>query len=297
MSFLISPSIEVFRWSLQPIPPFTWFGSPLNTLDVLGAVRLCLILRQLREQFYRQHVAKNGFIGVERKSFVKSLAITLTVVCGGEAVAAPMLGIPPSYMISGVVVGLFGIIQAVIDAFPVVPDITAQLELPLSILDGFTRAFLLCDLIPPTVTAHTSPNISNSPWSLLVTSLLMANSGFFFVNMFSMLAPTPFALTTPTELQANGWTTADLWCAPTITALYAFLTHAQPFWADLHALIVTLLGGASSAKTVEAVDPETARAVCALLLCGLFIGRTVKNFDLWKSFIKPQPKVEKSKVP
>lgn len=120
----------------------------------------------------------------------------------------------------------------------------------------------------------------------------MANSGFLFVNMFSMLAPTPFSLTTPTELQASGWTTADLWCAPATTALYALLTHAQPFWADLHVLIVTLLGGATSAKPVEAVDPETARAVCALLLSGLFLGRTAKNFGLWKPFFDVQPKVE-----
>ncbi|KAG6896963.1 hypothetical protein C0992_005024 [Termitomyces sp. T32_za158] len=292
MSFLLSPSIEVFRWSLQPVPPFTWFGSPLSTLDVLGAVRLCLILRQLREQLRRQHVAKNGVNGVEKSSFVKSLAITLTVVFGGEAVTAPMLGIMPSYMISGAVVGLFGFIQAVIDALPVVPDITAELELPLSILDGFTRAFLLCNLIPPAVTMHASSVVSESPWSLLITSLLMANSGFFFVNLFSMLAPTPFSLTTPAELRANGWTTADLWCAPAITGLYALLTHAQPFWADVHALIMTLLGGATSAKTVEPVDPETARAVCALLLSGLFLGRAVKNFGLWKPFSRAQPKIE-----
>ncbi|KAG6858309.1 hypothetical protein C0995_000975 [Termitomyces sp. Mi166 len=207
-----------------------------------------------------------------------------------------MLGIPPSYMISGVVVGLFGTIQAVIEALPVVPDITAELELPLSVLDGFSRAFLLCNLIPPAVTTHASPAISNSPWCLLITSLLMANSGFFFVNMFSMLASTPFTLTTPAELQANGWTTADLWCAPVATALYALLTHAQPFWADAHGLIVAFLGGTTSAKPVEAVDTETARAVCALLLSGLFLGRTVKNFGLWKLFVKVQPKIEKTKV-
>ena len=75
-------------------------------------------------------------------------------------------------MISGAVVGLFGAIQAVIEALPVVPDITAELELLFSILDGFTRAFLLCNLIPPAVTTHASPVISNSPWSLLTTSLV-----------------------------------------------------------------------------------------------------------------------------
>lgn len=75
-------------------------------------------------------------------------------------------------MISGAVVGLFGAIQAVVDALPVVPDITAQFELPLSILDGFTRAFLLCNLIPPAITMHASPVVSNSPWSLLITSLV-----------------------------------------------------------------------------------------------------------------------------
>ncbi|KAG6850405.1 hypothetical protein H0H93_013630 [Arthromyces matolae] len=292
MSFLISPSIELFRYTLQPIPPFTWFGSPLSTLDVLGAIRLCLILRQLREQLYVQHVATKGVDAVEKKSLVKSISITLTVVCGGEIVVAPFLGLTPSFMITGVVVALFGGIQALIEALPVVPDITAELELPFSVIDGFTRAFLLCNLIPPAVLTHTSSAVSSSPWSLLITSLLMANAGFFFVNMFSMLSPTPFTLTTPAELREYGWTTADLWCAPVITGLYALLTHAQPFWADAHGLLVTLLGGATSAKVVEPLDPETARAVCALLLSALFAGRTVKNFGLWKPFAGVQPKLE-----
>jgi len=75
-------------------------------------------------------------------------------------------------MVSGVVPGLYAAIQALIDALPEVPDISASLELPLSIVDGFTRAFLLCNLIPPTVLTHASPAIANSPWTLLVSSLV-----------------------------------------------------------------------------------------------------------------------------
>jgi hypothetical protein len=119
---------------------------------------------------------------------------------------------------------------------------------------------------------------------------ITANGGFFLTNMFSFLDPTTLVLRTPPELQAYGWTTADLWCAPLITGLYALLTHAQPFWADAHALLGGLLGGVQLDKGIEAVDPEVARAVCALLLGTLFVGRTTKNFNLWK---KPFPVIEK----
>lgn len=90
--------------------------------------------------------------------------------------------------------------------------------------------------------------------------------------------PTPLALQTPPELQAYGWTTADLWCAPLVTGIYALLTHAQPFWAESHTLLTELLGMSVQGKPVEPVDPETARAFCALVLACLFSGRTVKNF-------------------
>jgi hypothetical protein len=67
--------------------------------------------------------------------------------------------------------------------------------------------------------------------------------------------------------------------------LFAFLTHAQPFWADLHVLIIQLLGGYLDEKkdsklyvAAEAVDPEVARVICALVLVAMFTTRTVKNF-------------------
>lgn len=72
---------------------------------------------------------------------------------------------------------LYASIQAVVEILPAVPSPSLGLELPLSIVDGLTRAFLLCNLIPPTVTAHASPIVANSPWTLLLTSLV-CNSPF-----------------------------------------------------------------------------------------------------------------------
>jgi hypothetical protein len=89
------------------------------------------------------------------------------------------------------------------------------------------------------------------------------------------------AVQTPPELQAHGWMTVDLWCAPVVTGLYAFLTHAQPFWVDLHRLMVELIGGTAAGMAVEPTDPEIARVICTMVLAGLFSSRTVVNFNMW----------------
>lgn len=75
-------------------------------------------------------------------------------------------------MLSGVVPGLYTAIQALVEYLPSVPAPSAETELPLAVLDGFTRAYLLCNLIPPAVTANASPVIASSPWTLLVSSLV-----------------------------------------------------------------------------------------------------------------------------
>lgn len=87
MSFLATPLVDVFRYALAPIPPFTWFGVGLSTLDVVATVRLCVLLRQVRELAHAQHVTKKGKGSVEEKSFVKAAATTLLVVYGGEVFA------------------------------------------------------------------------------------------------------------------------------------------------------------------------------------------------------------------
>ena len=101
----------------------------------------------------------------------------------------------------------------------------------------------------------------------------------------SFLQPYALTLTTPAEMLPWGWTTTDLWAAPFITGLYALLTHAQPFWADAHAVTLGWLGSsAAEVAKVQPVDPEYARALCAVVLMSLFSKRTVQNFS------KPQVK-------
>jgi hypothetical protein len=220
------------------------------------------------------------------------------------------LGFPPSFVISGVIPGLFATAQAVVDYLPVIPSPSLHTELPLAVVDGFTRAMLLCSFIPPSVITNTSREIATSPWTLLLTSLVSptsafhadialktfiqvtTNGGFFLANMFSFLHPTPFTLTTPPELLPYGWTATDLWCAPLITGLYALLTHAQPFWAEAHTFIIRALGDGKTGVAV-AVDPDVARAACAVLLSILFIGRTIKNFGgQWKQLVLRKTKTD-----
>ncbi|KAH9890569.1 hypothetical protein C8Q73DRAFT_704812 [Cubamyces lactineus] len=300
MSLLLSPIIQVYRLSLQPVAPFTWFGLSLSTLDVVAAFRLCVALRQIREKLWRDHVQKLKTVKaekeavalpkVEERSFVRDAVSVLLVVYGGEAVTCPALAIPPSFMLSGVVPAFYTAIQAAVDKLPYVPTPAFENEVPLATLDALTRAYLLCNLIPPMVTSHTSPAINSNPWTLLLTSLLTANAGFFFTNLFSFFQPYALTLTTPTEFLPYGWTTTDLWCAPLITGLYALLTHAQPFWADAHTVALGWLGAAGVDGKVAALDPESARAVCALVLAGLFTTRAVKNFS--PKAVGPKTKVQ-----
>jgi len=82
---MLSWLAEVYRYSLQPVPPFTWFGVGISTLDIVAIIRLCIVLRQIRELSLTEHIKTHGKKGVEEESLVKKVATTLLVVYGGEA--------------------------------------------------------------------------------------------------------------------------------------------------------------------------------------------------------------------
>jgi hypothetical protein len=122
----------------------------------------------------------------------------------------------------------------------------------------------------------------------------MANGGPFVSNLLSLLRPTPIEVATPPELLPNGWTATDFWSAPLVTGLYATLTHAQPFFTNLHSLLFAFFwpfglahlsdattksgGSATHHESVAPVDHETARAVCAIVLCALNVNRAMRAY-------------------
>jgi len=107
-----------------------------------------------------------------------------------------------------------------------------------------------------------------------------------------MLSPTGWTVRTPPELGPYGWTTTDLWVAPLASAIFATLTHLQPFWTHLHLTLIDFLGkqnasyllASSKDGVLEPADIHTARSVCALFMAGVFASRAVKN--LWGSAIE-----------
>ncbi|KAF9654073.1 hypothetical protein BDM02DRAFT_3107315 [Thelephora ganbajun] len=289
----LAPIVELYRWGLQPVAPFLWFGIQISTIEVAAAIRLCLILRQVRELIamaYKGHATqvtagasekeKEKFAAAfgpkfEEKSLVRDLVATLIVVHGGDAIA-PLLGMPPPFLVSGVYPITYALIQTGIEWIPTVPDLSLQLELPLSFLDALSRTLLLVHVIPGMVLNSPYPQIASSPWALLVTSLFSANTGFFILNLTNFLHPTPLSLTTPSELLPYGWTTVDLWCAPLVTGVYSLLTHAQPFWESAHATVFGWLSPGD--EKLAPVDHETARAACTVVLMVLFSARAVKTY-------------------
>ncbi|KAI6038406.1 hypothetical protein EDC04DRAFT_3141556 [Pisolithus marmoratus] len=278
-----------YQYILAPVAPFTWFGLSTSTLDVLATIRLCLALRQIRESLKRQYLSRasgrkhaEAVAAVESRSFVRDALTTLVVVYGGEVMICPYISVPASFMLSGTTPLLCIVTQALVERIPasMMPIPSLNAELPLSFFDACNRAFLLCSIVPSIVLSSPLAEAPGSPWTLVLSSLVIANGGFFLVNLFSLLHPTPLTVSTPPELLPYGWTATDLWCAPLITALYATLTHAQPFWADVHAVLTGLVGGAEDLAKLEPLDPETARAACALVLSGLFATRTARMFGV-----------------
>lgn len=85
--------VDAYQYILQPLSPFSFFGLSVTTLDVVAALRLCVAMRQLREEQYRRYVARpdSSRKSVDGFSFVRSLTATLLVVYGGEAITGPLI--------------------------------------------------------------------------------------------------------------------------------------------------------------------------------------------------------------
>ncbi|KZV81587.1 hypothetical protein EXIGLDRAFT_755501 [Exidia glandulosa HHB12029] len=272
--------VEAYRTLLTPFGALeTATGARISPLDVAGALRLALIMRQLKDMGHSSARAQGK--QTEQHSFVKDLAVLMVVVYGGEAFMAPWLGLPPSFLTSSTFPLLFAAAHGVVHLFPAVPSLSLELELPLALLDGMTRTLLLTELVPGAMLSSSHGSVKQSPFGLCLGSLLLANGGFFFVNLFSMLSPHGFSLATPAELQTFGWTTLDLWVAPITTAFFALYTQpaSQPFWSQLHYYLSPYLSSLDETLRPKGVpNCEMIRAACAFGLSVAFSIRAMKNF-------------------
>jgi hypothetical protein len=119
----------------------------------------------------------------------------------------------------------------------------------------------------------------------------MANGGPFLSNLFSLVRPTPIEVGTPPELLPYGWTATDFWSPMLVTGLYATLTHAQPFFTYIHTLLFSFFWPFGLARLSEVarksgtpglivtpINYETARAVCAIVLCALNVNRAMRAY-------------------
>jgi hypothetical protein len=95
-----APIVAFYDYALQPVPALAWVGASISALDIAGALRLALILRQQREQLHKEHLSlttgrvkneqlEKASVPVgpsEQRSCVRNFAASLVMVFGGEAV-------------------------------------------------------------------------------------------------------------------------------------------------------------------------------------------------------------------
>jgi hypothetical protein len=118
MHFLLAPIIAFYDFALQPVPGLAWLGTPVSALELAGAFRLAVVLRQQRDLYHEQHVAKMaaGSHGTktggkssgkaqrgtpidppEPRSRARDFLGTLVIAHGGEAIAGAFrFDFPPS---------------------------------------------------------------------------------------------------------------------------------------------------------------------------------------------------------
>ncbi|CAE6355720.1 hypothetical protein RSOLAG1IB_05166 [Rhizoctonia solani AG-1 IB] len=283
-------------------PPFELWGVSFPLMDLIGAFRLSIVLRQIKK-------LKGG--GSSNVDTQVSPWITALILFGGEAVMCSQLSLTPSFLTYPNVTLLFMGAQVLVNEVILdPPPFRFLVELPLAVFDAFGRALLLCDFAPGLVAKHPDPIVANSPLALLIASEVLTNGGFFFVNLLNMLDPSGWRVDrTPPEALPWGWTAVDLWTAPLITALWASLTHwrNQPFWAEMHSKYLNLNNSRQSSEkspALEAWAHSDARSLCIAILVTLFVLRTWWNMGPLPSFkakkirpSSPPPSSEKPSSP
>jgi hypothetical protein len=79
-------AVTLYDRALRPMSFFDAYGLQVSTLDFVAVVRLCVVLRQIRDIERAQRISTSGKI--EPSSFVRKAFTLLLVVYGGEALSS-----------------------------------------------------------------------------------------------------------------------------------------------------------------------------------------------------------------
>ncbi len=150
--------------------------------------------------------------------------------------------------------------------------------------DCLGRSILLSTFTVDFILSHPNPAINSSPLVMCLAAFIAVvpfASLTFACNMFSR----EWKFSTPPELQENGWTAVDVWSPPLIAALYGGLAQLHPTFLLPYQFVreLAIAGGPafSLLKTLPshpiAMSRENARAVCAIVLSVLYVGRGLYN--------------------
>ncbi|KZO92046.1 hypothetical protein CALVIDRAFT_330161 [Calocera viscosa TUFC12733] len=263
----------VYQTVTQPLPLIA-----IPPLDIVGALRLSVALRQIRAILAGTSANKGRPIENE---LARNIWTNWTVVWGGETILCALLAQTPSFLLSPTYPLLFLLGEVLVYWCPPPPAPSLPTELPLSVLDAFTRVGLLTSLALGPVTAHPVPEVAQSPIALVLASTLLANGGFFLVSSASMLSSQGWKPATPNELKAWGWTAVDVWSAGLVTSTFAIMTRVQPWWSGVHDLLFRFYSWLVFDSTVASDPPklntDEARSICLVILMVLFAARAVWN--------------------
>ncbi|EJT99368.1 hypothetical protein DACRYDRAFT_23921 [Dacryopinax primogenitus] len=265
---------SVYKAVTRPLPVL---GVP--PLDIIGAVRLSVALRQIRGILSGSSGSKTR-PGIDNE-LVRNIWTNWTVVWGGETILCALLAQTPSFLLSPVYPLLFLLGEVFAYCCPVPPAPSLPAELPLSIVDAFTRVGLLTTLAFIPILSHPVPEVAQSPLALIIASTLLANGGFFLVTSASMLSPQGWKPSTPTELRPYGWTAVDLWSAGLVTSIFAIMTRSQPWWGWVYDVLFNtycaIAPGVWQVEEAPIFDTDKARSICLLLLIIQFSARAMWN--------------------
>jgi hypothetical protein len=138
------------------------------------------------------------------------------------------------------------------------------------------------------VQSHPDPKIASNPYLMILAGwLIVVPSGAltFSLGLFD----NEWSFNCPAELKPGGWKAVDVWVPGLIGWIYGALTKAHPVFTQPLDQLTSLIGLQSqiSAKSVVPNwQKDEAKALCAVILTGLFAMRAIYNMGGGKEWLE-----------